>query len=289
MEKYLKGALVSNSASLGLNWIYDMPYLEKLAEKEYVLFQKEDPLKYQEAKKSFYSYPHADIGDVSFQGNILKWLYTALKENPELTKEAYQDLVYEHIKPAGDYVGYAEFYGRKLVANKLNELLKSEQAPYTYNDDQLVGFVPYLVCKELGLSKEKTWSLAQAFTNVETFKDLYSFFDTLLENVAKFPLKEALEKAVTLLPKGYLEKGKKAIEVSDTKTFILNHANTACHIDHAVPLIIHIMYHTTSFEDAVTLNTIIGGASSDRGLLLGALLSQIYRVPSDWVNKVNIK
>jgi ADP-ribosylglycohydrolase len=67
--------------------------------------------------------------------------------------------------------------------------------------------------------------------------------------------------------------------MKDTPLFIKDYAGTACSIYHALPVIIHIMYHTQSFEEAIRKNTAIGGASSDRGMLLGALLSFYYDIP----------
>jgi len=285
MEKYLKGALVSNAASLGFNWIYNMPYLVKLSNEQSLLFQKENPDQYKRAGKSYLAYPYAEVGSASFQGEISKWLYQALKENKEFNKDQYFDLVFNKVQPAGSYIGYAESYARKLVMNKYLEQFKLGEHQLPQNDDQLVGFIPYLVCKELNLGNEKAFELAQAFTNISDYYQFYQMFDSIFELLKSKDLKKAIEQSIDIAPKSYLENLKFAISIKDTQTFILNHSGTACHIPHAIPLIIHVLYHSNSFEEAVNLNTMIGGASMDRGMLIGAIMGRVFSIPESWIQK----
>jgi hypothetical protein len=286
MEKYLKGALVSNSASLGFNWVYNMPYLEKLSSEQSLLFQKEDPNQYKRAGKSYLAYPYAEVGSVSFQGEISKWLYQSLLENKDFSKEAYLDLVFDKVQPAGSYIGYAESYARKLVMNRYLAQFKMPEHQLPQNDDQIVGFIPYLVCKELNLGNIKAFELAQAFTNIEDYLTFYQMFDSIFDLIQSTDLNQAILQSIDLAPPSYQENLKLAISMSDTKAFIINHSGTACHIPHAIPLIIHILYHSKNFEEAVYLNTKIGGASSDRGMLIGAIMSQVSDIPKSWIEKM---
>ena len=128
MNAFLKGAFVANAASMGFNWIYNMTYLEKLSQSQSLVFQPVDPQKYKRAGKSYLGYPNAQIGDISVQGEIAKWLYSALSSNPSLDIEAYEQLLYEMIRPGGSYHGYIESYGKKFVYNKLVEQLKIGRA-----------------------------------------------------------------------------------------------------------------------------------------------------------------
>jgi hypothetical protein len=61
--------------------------------------------------------------------------------------------------------------------------------------------------------------------------------------------------------------------MDDTKVFIKEYAGIACQIPQSIPLIIHMLTRVKSFEEMLHWNTRIGGASSDRGLMLGAILS----------------
>ncbi|MDI6453320.1 ADP-ribosylglycohydrolase family protein [Peloplasma aerotolerans] len=288
MNQFIKGALVANAAAMGYNWIYNMPYLEKLSKEQSLVFQKADPAQYERAKKSYYVYPKAEIGDVSVQGEVLKWLYIAMKDNPELTVEDYEKLVFNQFQPGGDYQGYIESYGKKLVINRLSEILKLDIKKVAQTDDQLVGIVPYLVCKELNLSNEKAIELKNTFTNKTEYDDFFIMFDHIIEAVKNGSLKEALKKNIKYAPKDYYEKLEKAIEIDDTKKFIIDHAGTDCHIPKSIPLIYHILYHATDFEDAVVKNVLIGGASCDRGLVIGAIFSQVSEIPEAWIKKTKL-
>ncbi|MFW6299204.1 MAG: ADP-ribosylglycohydrolase family protein [Bacillota bacterium] len=288
MDKILKGALVANAASLGLNWIYNMPYLEKLSQKEDLVFQPLDPSKYKRAGKAFYAYPDAQVGDVSVQGEIAKWLFASLKDNPGFTPEDYTALLLEKFKPGGGYTGWVESYGKKLVLNDLNKQLKTGAEPLKINDDQLVGFVPYLVMKALGQSNEKAWTFANTLSEEDAYPTFYAAFDSIFENLETMNIHDALKASIEKAPKDYQEALEKAFEYEDTKAFIKDYAGTACSIRHAIPLIYHIIAQTDSFETAIRFNTKIGGASSDRGMLLGAFMAKASKIPKDWETKTHL-
>ena len=282
MNQFLKGALIANAAAMGFNWVYNIPYLERLAKQEDLLFQKADEAKYKRARKAVLAYPYAEIGDVSLQGEIAKWLYEALKNNPELTKEDYEEIVYEKIKPGGFYRGWIESYGRKLVFNRLHKEIDEESEALSIQDDQLIGFVPYIVCKALDLPNEKAWELAQAFTDNEDYKDFYKVFDGIIQNLGQHSLKEALQLSLQEVPKHYGFKLTMAISMDSVKDFVLQLVNTSCSIKYAIPLIYAILSHTDNYEEAVRLNTLLGGASSDRAMLIGALYSLTSEIPKEW-------
>lgn len=286
MDTLLKGALTANAASMGLNWIYNIVYLEKLKKTEPITFIKPDPAKYKRARKAYFAYPFADIGDVSMQGEIAKWLYTALKDNPELTQEDYKNLIIENIKPGGAYRGWVESYGKKLLFNQMIEEFELDTPKLTIDDDQLVGFVPYIVTKSLGLSNALANQLAKLFSLSDDYYTFYGVFDQIIEDIKTMPLKEALTKSLASVPKHFGFKLTMAVNV-ETKQDILEIVNTSCSIGYAIPLTYYILSHTNSYEEAVTLNTEFGGASCDRGLLIGAIYSQISDIPEDWLAKMS--
>lgn len=279
MEKIVQFAFTGNTASLAYNWIYNPAYLKNLAASQRLLFQPLNPDDYVKSEKSFLAYPHMQVGDLSAQGDILKWLLEALRKNPALTAKEYQTLVFDQIKPGGEYVGYVESYGRALVFNKIAKLHKLDIEPLELNDDQMVGFVPYIACKALGLSSDKAFELAGAFTQLDVFKAYYDVFDSVLEAAKHTPMKDVIKAQINAgLP--HQDRFQKAL-TEPTDVFIESTVNTACHIQDAVPLVFHILSQTDSFEAALDLNTQIGGASSDRGSLIGALYAESGTLPAD--------
>jgi hypothetical protein len=274
----LKAALIGNAAALGLNWIYDMPFLKRLDEKQNIVFLKADQALYDQSKKAYFAYPHSEIGDVSFQGNIAIWLYQALKKNFFLPADAYEDLIYEQIKPGSSYNGYIESFGRKMIEDRKAMSLDKDFIAHFENDDQLIGFIPWIVFREIKRPTMSALKFTRVFSVDTTYDLFFDVFNTLTSRGDQ-PIKEGLEKLVLSLPESIRLPYEKALEMKDTPLFIKDYAGTACSIYHALPVIIHIMYHTSSFEEAIRKNTAIGGASSDRGMLLGALLSFFYDIP----------
>ncbi len=288
MERLLLGALVANAASLGKNWIYNMPYLKRLAEKEPIVFTAVDPTIYKRAGKSYLAYPRHAVGDFSFQGSLATWLLSWLETNPNLTRDDYIDHIYDYVQPAGKYDGYAESYIKKLCFNKLSSTLKIDIPPLAQDDTQLVGFIPYLVTKTLNHTNDMAWDFAQAFTNHEIYVSFYTYFDQLFADLEHISHKEAIKQSLDYVPDSYKKSFTYAIEMTDTNQFINDYSGTACGIHQALPLIIHIAYHTDTYEAAIRKNTIIGGASSDRGMLLGAIMQFVSDIPKAWIEQTHV-
>jgi hypothetical protein len=287
MKELIFSSLLSNASCLGVHWIYNHTFLENLSKEQSLLFMKQKQSLYDDAKPSYYVYPNHEIGEVSVQGEILKWLFESLKENHKFTKDDYETMLFNKFKPGGDYHGYVETYAKKMVLKKLSKELEINIDDIKISDTHLVGFMPYLATKALDLSIQKAWELAQLFTDNEHYLTYYLYFDVLFELLKEHELKDAIELALPYAPEVYKEKLKHAMSIKDTNTFIKLHAGRACSIDQAIPVIIHILYHTESFTDALELNAKIGGASADRGLIIGAILSEIYQIPDSWIKKVN--
>ncbi len=288
MDKRYVGALVANSASLGHHWIYNTPFLESESKKRDLLFQKQNQDVYDRGKPSYFVYPNADIGDFSTQGMFFKWLYEDIIKKDNYSKNDYITMLYEHIRPGGDYEGYIESYAKKMVIESLYDDLKIAYTPFEKDDTHLVNFIPYMVCKLHQLPKEKAWEIAQAFTEVEDFFIFYEMFDELLSIINEAPLKTSLKKVIPKAPKHFQEALYQALDMDDTKAFIKDYAGIACYISQSIPLIFHILSHTTSYEEMVHWNTKIGGASSDRGLLLGFIMSMVSDVPKAWIKLTHL-
>ncbi len=289
MKKYLIPALIANAAGLGIHWIYDYEFLETLAKKQSLLFLSQTKENYDQAKVSFFSYPHNAIGDVTVQGEILKWLYQAMKDNPNFTKGDYSKLLYNKFKPGGDYSGYVESYSKKHVLELQAKSLHIDVPEIPVNDNHLVGFIPYLVCKELKLDNKKAWELTNVYSQDNDYYTFFMMFDRLIELLPQVGMKEALRSVITLAPEHYQTALTKAIELDNTNEFIEQYAGRACAIKHSIPVIFHILGKTNSYQEAIEYNAPIGGAVADRGTLLGAIYAQISEVPKAWYEKCDLK
>jgi hypothetical protein len=287
MNKYLLPGLVANAATLGIHWIYDYQYLAALEKKQSLLFMRQEKHHFENSKNSFYSYPNSQIGDVTVQGDILIWLYQAMKDNPDFSMKDYSKLLYQQFKPGGNYTGYVESYAKKHVISILAKSLNLDIPEIDVMDDHLVGFVPYLVCKELDLGREKAWELTNVYSQDKDYYQYFKMFDELFVLLPKLGLKKAIEQVIQIGPEKYQTALKKAIEMDDANNFIEQYSGRACAIKFSIPLIIHILYHTSSYQEAVTYNAVLGGAVSDRNTMIGAIFAQVSKIPEDWLAKVS--
>jgi hypothetical protein len=278
MNDVVKLALYANASTLGIHWIYNQTFLKELSEKQSLFFMKQTKAIFDAATPSYFAYPHADIGDVSIQGMALAWLYQALKSNPQLTVEQYKALLLSKTLPGGTYIGYVESYLRQLIVNHEIESMKPPLNPVVINDDHLIGFVPYIACKQLGLPTSKAIELTSLFTQKEEYWDLFKMFDFIFDRIGKEPIQELLKKAIVLGPKRYQIQLSKALSMEDTLAFVKDYAGTACAINQSVPIMIHLLNKVTSFEDMLLQNALISGSISERGMLLAALVGQLYPV-----------
>jgi hypothetical protein len=285
MDKFITPALLANAATLGVHWIYDHEWLKKQAKKESLLFKIQSKKDFDEAKTSYYVYPNMTLGDVTVQGLMMQWLYKAMKGNPDFGLNDYSKLVYKQFKPGGLYQGYVESYAKKHVIGILSNELSLGINQFELNDDHLVGFIPYFVTKELGLSNDKAFELTKLYSEDKSYYFYFKMFDYIFEHI-KTNRKEAIKKAVELAPVKYQAVLEKAIVMTDTEAFVEQYAGRACAIKFSIPVIMHLLYHHDTFEAAMNANILIGGAIADRAMFLGAVYQQIK--PLDPIYKENL-
>lgn len=286
METYITPGLIANASTLGVHWIYDAPYLLNTSKKQSLLFLTQNETFFKNADVAYFSYPNHVLGDVTVQGEILKWLYRALEKNPSLTSLEFSKLLYQKFKPGGSYVGFVESYAKRHVTFITSQSLNLDVTEPTLNDDHLVGFMPYLACKELQLDAKKAFEFTQVYSKDFNYLTYFYFFDDIILNLKTMDMQKAIKKSLHLAPLEFKESLLKAIEMTDTDAFIEKFAGRACAIKFSIPVIIHVLYHSESYESAVLKNARIGGAVSDRNTLVGALYAQVSSVPLAWREKV---
>ena len=288
MKSFITPALLANAATLGVHWIYDHEWLKNQAKKKSLLFKIQSKKDFDEAKPSYYVYPNMTLGDVTVQGLMMQWLYKAMKGNPDFGLNDYSKLVYKQFKPGGLYQGYVESYAKKHVIGILSNELSLGINQFELNDDHLVGFIPYFVTKELGLSNDKAFELTKLYSEDKSYYFYFKMFDYIFEHI-KTNRKEAIKKAVELAPVKYQAVLEKAIVMTDTEAFIEQYAGRACAIKFSIPVIIHLLYHHDTFEAAMNANILIGGAIADRAMFLGAVYQQIKPLDPIYKEKLPIK
>ena len=202
---------------------------------------------------------------------------------------------YEYIKDDGPYKAYIEKYGKVLIS-KYEEEMKTNTEPQIhtdYEDNQLIGLVMFTAIYENDNFKNKisdSLNYAKTFTNylpIENFTELlYNLFNDLNNGVNKL---QALENNIKYAPVEFQEKLTHSLHKVDSYFFIKNFSGVACEINQSFPLIYHLIAHNDNWEEALTKNAILGGASSARGILISAVFNLLDGIPEKYQNKLNYK
>ena len=286
----IKASLLGSASALGLNWIYDRELLEEYSKDNNVLFNPIDPVLYDKAKTSFNVYPGFLPGDVDFMGEILFLFHMFLRFNKDKSIANWRQVVYDHVNPNGDYNGYIEHYGIDIIEKMDMEKAKGlEPKLFTdHEDKQLIGPALMLAMFENSKSLNKvhdTMDYARVFTkyeNIQPFNDL--LFNLLNDLTNKVDKLTALEDNLNFAPNVYKKSLKAALTETDLSSFIKEHSGVACGLEQSFPLIYFIVAHYDTWEDALTINSALGGASSSRGLFLGAIFNILDGVPEKFVD-----
>lgn len=277
-NKIINNVLLANASQMGFNWIYNYKFLKDYSKDNEMLMQVPDLDLYSKAKPSYFAYKDAKLGTLSVQGEIIKWLYNDWKNDHHFSPTKYKNMLYEAFKPGGFYHGYIESYGRVLVFNMLSKEMKNDNlAPI--NDDQLVGFAPYIVSKALGKSNEEAFYLTSVLTDDKTYLDLYYVLDKI---TSKPKSEELLLNSINTLNDHLKERIKDGIIIKNTDEFLIKNDGTSCSVIKSMPIIFHLYLKHNNLNDALLENVIIGGASCDRAILLGYLFKD-DKLPKTWI------
>jgi|SRR5690625_16357 len=277
MNDLIKIVLLSNGSQLGFNWIYNREFLKKYSKDNNMLMTKPINKHYEENKPSYNVYEGFEKGGNSLQGQMIIWLYNDVNNNKLYNEVNYKQLLLRHFNPGGIYKGYVESYGHKLILKELNKKFKTNN-DIVMDDDQLVGFVPYVVYKALGRKSEDALKLTKVLTNNKEYDILFE----ILDNINKENIKEVID-ATSL---SFKDKILNAIKYSDD-SFIKDVHELSCSIDVAFPVIFYLYNKHNNLKDALNENVILGGASSDRAIIL-ALLYYPAELDKEWEKYLNI-
>ena len=281
----VKAALLGSASALGVNWIYDRSLLLDLSKKEDMLFRAIDHDLYKKAATGFDVYPNHLVGQLDFMGEVLYFFHFFYRYEKDLTVQRWIDDLYTYFREDYEYDGYIEAYGKAFLKNYKDALEQSKEPSEVTDhiDKQLGGLIFPLALFENNRSVDKLHDSLQysktltAYKNIEPLQKMILF---VLENLkSRDNLQTVLKDSLMFAPVEYKTSLSNALLKEDTNKFIESDAGVACDISQSLPLIYHILAKSTSWEQALSLNATLGGASSARGIFISAILSLVYDIP----------
>ncbi|PSJ17689.1 ADP-ribosylglycohydrolase family protein [Nitrosomonas supralitoralis] len=290
------GALIADSAALGLHWIYDSERIAQIEKTKGLVFVQPDASDYA-GVSGYFAHGNKVAGDSSAYGELCLLMLQHLAQHGQFDRVAYQTEYRSYLGPGGAYVGYVDSPTRQTLQTLL--VLKPEEFPEHSgaDDDQFVALatIPVVVATHVG-------SQAALMTQIDHVVRLTNDNDTavtaaqyagcVLLNVLHG--KSIAQALVDALPNADEEMASLVKEALQTKTLdsaaIAKRFGTACHVLEGIPVIAHIIRYAPDYRTAIEENIRIGGDSCGRAIMLGAIMAaytaqqneQSASIPLEW-------
>ncbi|ODT84370.1 MAG: hypothetical protein ABS69_03515 [Nitrosomonadales bacterium SCN 54-20] len=276
------GALVADSAALGLHWIYDparIAEIEAARGPQGLVFLQPEEANYA-GVKGYFAHGGKTPGESSSYGEVCLLMLKHLAKHGRFNRVEYQSEYRACFGPGGKYVGYIDSPTRLT----LRILLPLEPADFPAasgaDDDQhpSLAAIPSLVAAHTGTLDElmpRVDEVVRITNNNETAVaaaqcSSAALFNLLQGMTMAQALTEALPFAGSVL-RPLLEEALSMPQpdsVSAAARF-----GPACHVAEGLPVVFHIAQNATDYRSAVEANIRAGGDSCGRSIMLGALVA----------------
>lgn len=291
------GALIADSASLGLHWLYDPERIAQIEQTKGLVFLQPDVTDYANTR-GYFAHGSKIAGDSSGYGELCLLMLRHYAQHGQFMRIEYQTEYRNHFGPGGAYIGYVDSPTRQTLLTLLP--LKPEEFPEISGaeDDQFAALatIPVVVATHIGSQSALSTKIEQAvrLTNHNDTAVAAAQFaaGVLFAILNGQPIAQALASALSLAG----EKVSPLIEeVLQVRTLdsqaIAKRFGSACHVLEGVPIIAHIAHHAPDYRTAIEENIRIGGDSCGRAIMLGAIMAaytaqqneQNVSIPLEWV------
>lgn len=273
------GALVADSAALGLHWLYDPARIAEIEAAKGLVFLKPEADHYAEGK-GYLAHAGKLPGRSSAYGEVCLLMLKHLAKHRAFNRIEYQAEYRSHFGPGGEFVGYIDSPTRLTLRNLL--FLEPSEFPAASgaDDDQhpALAALPALIAAHAGTLEnllERMEEVVRVTNNndvavaaarcasVALFKVLHGvpIAQALTDALpyAGNPLQPLLEQALAM---------PKLDSVAAAERF-----GPACHVAQGLPVVFNIALHAADYRTAVESNIRAGGDSCGRAIMLGAMVA----------------
>jgi len=283
----LTGAMVADAAAMGLHWLYDQDRIASISQSRDVLFNSPDPADYKDVK-GYFAHPGRQAGDLSHYGEALAMFNQLLADGDSYDIEKHRALFLERFGPGGSFIGYADRPTKALVAKMIagdSELAEASGA----DDDQLPAVIPVAAFFTYQQSADDLEKAVRVTANNPVAVEGALAVFTVLETLASGQEMAAALKSGVSNSSGELQELLSAALEMDSYAPLAaaNKFGMPCHIPQGLPVVWHMLAHTSDFETLVRDNIRCGGDSCGRAMALGAIAGFAGGVPSGLVGRLS--
>ncbi|ARO88585.1 hypothetical protein EBAPG3_012850 [Nitrosospira lacus] len=291
------GALVADSAALGLHWLYDPVRIAEIEAARGLAFLRPDADNYAGAK-GYFAHGGKSPGDSTSYGETCLLMLRHLAKHGKFDRVGYQTEYRAHFGPGGAFVGYVDSPTRQTLRTLLSTESPEFPAASGADDDQhpALAALPALVATHIGTLDELLDRIDEAVrvtnNNELAVAAARCSAAALFEVLQGAPMGMALTHALpfagnTLTP--LLEEAL-ALPTLDCVA-AARRFGMSCHVAEGLPVIFHIAQHASGYRNAIESNIRAGGDSCGRSIVLGALVaahaaihnSSGFPVPLSWL------
>ncbi|MCX7184176.1 MAG: ADP-ribosylglycohydrolase family protein [Nitrosospira sp.] len=273
------GALVADSATLGLHWLYDPAHIAEIEARKGLVFLPPDAADYA-GTMGYFAHGGKMAGESTGYGEVCLLLLQHLAKHGEFKRTEYQIEYRTHFGPGGAFVGYVDSPTR-LTLRTLLPLEPTEfPAASGADDDQFAALaaLPPVVATHSGTMEtlmERVEEVVRITNNnalavAAAQCSAAALFEVLRGTAIAPALASALPFAGNTL-RPLLEQAL-AVPALDSVA-VAAHFGRACHVAEGLPVVFHIAQHAPDYRSAIEANIRAAGDSCGRAIMLGAIVA----------------
>ncbi len=273
------GALVADSATLGLHWLYDPARIAEIEARKGLVFLPPDAADYA-GTTGYFAHGGKTAGESTGYGEVCLLMLQHLAKHGEFKRTEYQIEYRAYFGPGGAFVGYVDSPTRLT----LRTLLPLEPAAFPAasgaDDDQFAALaaLPPVVATHSGtlatLMERVEEVVRISNNNALAVAAAQCSAAALFEVLRGAPIAQALAGALpfagnTLRP--LLEQAL-AVPALDSVA-VAARFGRACHVVEGLPVVFHIAQHAPDYRSAIEANIRAAGDNCGRAIMLGAIVA----------------
>lgn len=273
------GALVADSAALGLHWLYDPTRIAEIEATRGLVFLQPDPANYAGAK-GYFAHGRKAPGESSSYGEICLLMLKHLAKHGSFSRVEYQATYRAYFGPGGEFVGYIDSPTRLTLRTLLPLEPENFPAASGANDDQhpALAALPAFVAAHTGTLEELVTRVDEAVrvtnNNELAITAARCSSAALFKLLHGTPIVEALTEALAFAGTtlGPLLEQALALPKLDG-VGVAERFGPACRVAEGLPVIFHLAQHAPDYRSAIESNIRAGGDSCGRSIMLGAMVA----------------
>ena len=285
------GALVADSASLGLHWVYDPARIAEIEQVRGLVFLQPDASNYSGVKGYFAHRLARSSAIRTSYGETCLLMLKHLAKHGSFNRVEYQSEFRAYFGPGGEYVGYIDTPTR-LTLGMLSALEPGKfPAASGADDDQhpALAALPALVAAHNGTLEELIAGVEDAVrvtnNNELAISAAHCASAALFNLLHGMPLSQALDEVLPFAGNTLEPLLAEALAMPQLDSIAAaERFGSSCHVAEGLPLIFHLALRAPDYKTAVESNIRAGGDNCGRSIMLGAIVAAhaAMRNPSEF-------